>query len=70
MDERPLTWSDLVRYHRDILVPEFAQLMITRGEFDAFRRETNGHFDAIYKRFDRVDSELDDLRRRIDDLEK
>jgi len=50
-------WNTLVRFHREVAVPEIAgQFAPLREEIAAHRRETNAHFDAIYKRFDRLES--------------
>lgn len=49
-------WNTLMRFHREVALPEIATPL--REEMAAFRRETNAHFDAIYKRLDRLDSEF------------
>jgi len=57
-----VTFEDLARFHRDIIVPEIKQVVSEqlapmREEAQAFRVEMLGHIDAIYKRFDRLEDE-------------
>lgn len=55
-------WNTLLRFHREVTVPEIVgQLSPLHEEIAAHRRETNAHFDAIYKRFDRLESEYQAL---------
>lgn len=75
MGEEALTVSALARFHRDILMPEF------RREMDALRTDIRaefaGHLDAIYKRFDRLETEyhaivagLKRIEERLDKVEE
>ena len=48
----------LTRFHREVLLPDIQQAVgELRQEMNARFREVNGHFDAIYKRFDRLETE-------------
>src|SRR3954451_5845767 len=67
--EREDLWEALMRYDRELVQPRFDAItdrmtgLVTRDDF-------NSHVDAMYKRFDRVDSEIATLHlavRRIDD---
>jgi hypothetical protein len=55
-------WDTLMRFHREVSLPEI--VITLREEIAAFRRETNGHFDKIFKLLDKVG-----LRERITELE-
>lgn len=54
-------WNTLMRFHREVALPDIrAEIAVPlREEMAAFRRETNGHFDALYKRLDRLESEYE-----------
>ncbi len=45
----------LMRFHREIVIPDIER--IVDGRVDALRRETLSHFDAVYKLFDRLESQ-------------
>ena len=52
----------LTRFHRDFVRPEMEQLRDDlggeiRAEVRTLRDETMSHFDTVYKRFDRLESE-------------
>jgi hypothetical protein len=45
----------LTRFHREIVVPDLQRIV---GEaVGALERRMNGHFDAIYQRFERLETE-------------
>jgi hypothetical protein len=55
-------WKTLLRFHNEVLKPELDELrydltgrLVTRDEFLS-------HLDAVYKRFDRLESEYQALR--------
>ena len=59
MSGEPLTRavlaSTLAEFHRTIVLPDIRQVV---GEIvGEFRREINGHFDDIDRRFERLESE-------------
>lgn len=61
----------LMRFHREFVLPDMDRLetrMIDR--MDALHRQTLGHFDAIYKRFDRLESEYYSLKAAVQRLEE
>ena len=64
MSEQPLTRavlaSVLADFHRDILGPDIKQ--IVGEEVGALRREMSTHFDAVYQRFERLESEYQALK--------
>jgi len=48
----------LTRFHREVLLPDLQRLETRLDErIDARFDEFNGHFDAIYQRFDRLETE-------------
>jgi len=55
--------SVLTRFHREVVLPDIEQIVTTRLEtsIGALRNEMLSHFDAIYKRFDRFESEYQAL---------
>lgn len=55
-------FSTLLRFHREIVIPDIERIVGTsiggvREEIKALRNEMLSHFDAVYKRFDRLESE-------------
>ena len=55
-------WSTLLRFHREIAVPDFQGIVgSVRDELAGFKRDTNANFDAVWKRFDRLESEYHSL---------
>lgn len=55
--------SVLIRYHRQVLVPEVERMLDARigplhDEMVTLRDEMLTHFDDVYKRFDRIESQL------------
>jgi len=61
-------WQTLLRFHREIVKPD-----IEATEFriiSSLRSEMNGHFDAIYRRLERVETELTVLSAQVARLEK
>jgi hypothetical protein len=48
--------SVLARFHREVVLPDIrTEISVVRGEIGDLRRELS-HFDAIYARFDRLES--------------
>ena len=58
-------WDTLLRFHRVVAAPNIIEPI--RAEIAAFRNETLSHFDAIYKRFDRLENESAALTRTRSD---
>ena len=51
-------FSVLMRFHREIVVPDIERIVgRVDSKVDALRDEMQSNFDAVYKRFDRVESE-------------
>lgn len=58
----------LTRFHREVLLPDVKRIV---GEaVGELRAEMNAHFDAIYKRFDRLETRADGLQSRSRTLEE
>jgi hypothetical protein len=64
MAGEPLTFEMLLQFHREIVLPDIARLIDARlhARLVPFEREVHSHFDAIYGRFDRLESEFQSLR--------
>ena len=59
-------WNTLLRFHREIALPDVDRIVVSRiepfrDELAGFKRETNANFDAVWKRFDRLESEYPSL---------
>jgi predicted nucleic acid-binding Zn-ribbon protein len=61
-------WNTLLRFHREVAAPSIIEPL--REEIAAFRRETLSHFDAVYKRLDRLENEYQALRAAVERLEE
>ncbi len=48
-------WNTLLKFHREVAAPEI--VLPLRDEIGSVRGEMLSHFDAMYKRFDRLESE-------------
>lgn len=58
MADQPLTLNALVQFHRDVVAPDLDRIVSRLDvRFNALRDEMLSNFDAIYKRFDRLESE-------------
>ena len=58
MAEQPLTFETLVRFHREVVIPDIERIVQPRfDEIDRRFDEAFSHFDGIYKRFDRLESD-------------
>lgn len=63
MADQPLTFDTLVQFHRQVVLPDIERIVGSRiapvmSRIDALRDEMLSNFDAIYKRFDRLESEI------------
>ncbi len=58
----------LTRFHREVVLPDIQRIV---GEaVDGLEGRMNAHFDAIYQRFDRLETEYHMLvARRVDGLQ-
>ncbi|HEV2719348.1 MAG TPA: hypothetical protein VG323_04955 [Thermoanaerobaculia bacterium] len=68
-------WQTLTRFHREVIAPDLRDmvdeaLVPLREEIAASRRDNERHFDAIYKRLDTIDSEIQSLRAAVKRLEE
>ena len=61
-------FAALVRFHREVVIPDIESRIVTR--IASLRDETLSHFDAVYKRFDRLESEYHALSAAVQRLEK
>lgn len=64
----------LTRFHREVVLPDIdsrigALSRELRGEISGLRNEMLSHFDAVYKRFDRLESEYQALSAAVARLE-
>ncbi|HEV8659996.1 MAG TPA: hypothetical protein VGS96_15430 [Thermoanaerobaculia bacterium] len=59
MADQPLTLNDLVQFHRQVFLPDFERIVDSRlAPINLRFDDVFAHFDAIYKRFDRLESEI------------
>ena len=56
-------WSTLLRFHREVAAPEIVGPL--REEIAARHRETQANFDAVWNRFDRLESEYAALKAAV-----
>jgi predicted nuclease with TOPRIM domain len=49
----------LTRFHREVVLPDITRIVgdAVEGSEQRLRNEMNAHFDAIYQRFDRLETE-------------
>ncbi len=58
MADEPLTLATLAKFHREIVAPDIERVVGgLRLEMNARFDEVFGHFDAIYQRFDRLETD-------------
>lgn len=59
MVDQPLTFTTLVKFHQEILMPEVRQLVREEMSRDVggLREEMHGAFDGLAQRFDRLETE-------------
>jgi hypothetical protein len=65
----------LMHFHREVVIPDMHRLeerLEARlgGRIDELRNETLSHFDAVYKRFDSLESECHAISAAVKRLEK
>ena len=54
MADEPLTLAALAKFNREVLAPQFGQI---EKRLDRLDGQMLGHFDAIYQRFDKLETE-------------
>jgi hypothetical protein len=64
----------LMRFHREVVVPDIERIVgsrieTLRGEIAVANRETQANFDAVWKRFDRLESEYHALTAAVTRIE-
>jgi len=57
MADEPLTLAALAKFHREMVLPEFARINERFERMDGRFDSVLGHLDAIYQRFDRLETE-------------
>ena len=60
-------WNTLLRFHRKVSAPEI--IAAVREDIAAATRRTEANFDAVWKRFDRLESEHYSLVAGVNRLE-
>ena len=68
MADQPVTLSVLAQFHREVILPDVER--VVRAAVNDLRIEFSGHFDAIYQRFERLETEYHMLvegLRRVED---
>ena len=64
-------YTVLVRFHRDVVLPDIERIVDARldATVTPLRREMLSNFDAVYQRFDRLESETAALKAAVQRLE-
>ena len=64
--------SVLAKFHREVFVPDFERILDAHFNvgLTPFRGEMLSHFDAIYKRFDRLESQCQELNCAVHRIEQ
>jgi len=58
MANEPVTLSVLAAFHREVILPDMRRVVgELRDEMSGRFDDVDGHFNAIYKRFDRLETE-------------
>lgn len=60
--------SNLMRFHQEVVIPEIEYIVDSR--ITALRNDMLTNFDALWKRFDRLESEYYALKAGVERLEK
>ena len=63
-------FSVLTKFHREVVVPDIQRIVGAAVAPCALRDETLSHFDAIYKRSDRLESEYQALSAAVKRIEE
>jgi chromosome segregation ATPase len=68
---REVTMPEMLRFHREVAMPELREMVSATvdSSVGALRNEMNAHFDAIYKRIERLETELTALKAGMKRLE-
>ena len=61
-------WDTLMKFHTEVAEPRIVGPL--RQEVASFKRETQANFDAVWKRFDRLESEYQTLRVAVKRIEE
>lgn len=62
--------SILTKFHREVALPDLDQRIgLVREETSALQKEALSHFDEMYRRFDRLESEYQALAAAVTRLE-
>ncbi len=62
MPDDPITLATLTQFHREVMLPDVQRIVgeavgELRREFGARFDEVNRHFDSVYQRFERLETE-------------
>jgi hypothetical protein len=65
MADQPVTLAVLARFHRDVILPDLERVVgaLFEQRFVPRLDAIDAHFDAIYQRFDRLESRYEANRR-------
>jgi chromosome segregation ATPase len=71
MSDQPLTLAVLAQFHRDVILPDVERVVgALESRINARFDDVSGHFAAVYRRFDRLETEYHMLvagLRRVED---
>ena len=60
-------WQTLMRFHREVAYPEIVGTL--REEMAVAQRQTQANFDAVWTRFDRLESDYQALKAAVARIE-
>jgi chromosome segregation ATPase len=72
MSDQPITLAMLAQFHRDVLLPDMHRVFevqferLVKPRFD----EIDGHFDAIYHKLDKLETEYESLKAGVKRVEE
>jgi len=69
MPTEPLTLAALARFHRKVIAPDFERVVGRLDRIEARLGDIDSHFDAIYDRFQRLETEYEIIKAALNRLE-
>ena len=68
MSDQPVTLSVLAQFHREVILPDIERVVagLVNGRFDAI----DDHFDAVYHRFERLETDYVSMKAGVKRLEE
>ena len=67
MSDQPLTLAVLAQFHRQVILPDIER--IVGSAVGQLRLDMSGHFDAVFARFERLESEYEMIKAGLQRIE-